>query len=95
MTQSFFSLSVGFGSLITYSSYNRFTQDIYRDALIISVGSFHIVVYDDVNAMHELKQVADTLTSLLAGCVIFSILGNLALELGVDVDKVRDRERLL
>ncbi len=37
VTQMFFSLSVGFGSLITYSSYNNFRHNTYRDALIISV----------------------------------------------------------
>ena len=63
VTQSFFSLATGFGALTTYSSYNDFRHNSYRDALIISV--------------------ADTLTSLLAGFVIFSILGNLAFELGV------------
>jgi len=70
VTQSFFSLSTGFGALITYSSYNDFRHNSYRDALIISV--------------------ADTLTSLLAGFVIFSILGNLAFELGVPVKDVVD-----
>jgi len=70
VTQSFFSLSTGFGSLITYSSYNQFRHNSYRDALIISI--------------------ADTLTSLLAGFVIFSILGNLASELGVPVADVVD-----
>merc|ERR1719507_1627349 len=68
VTQSFFSLSTGFGALITYSSYNDFRHNSYRDALIISV--------------------ADTLTSLLAGFVIFSILGNLAFELQVPVKDV-------
>ena len=70
VTQSFFSLSTGFGALITYSSYNDFRHNSYRDALIISI--------------------ADTLTSLLAGFVIFSILGNLAHELGVPVSDVVD-----
>lgn len=70
VTQSFFSLSTGFGALITYSSYNQFRHNSYRDALIISI--------------------ADTLTSLLAGFVIFSILGNLASELGVPVADVVD-----
>lgn len=70
VTQSFFSLSTGFGALITYSSYNSFRQNSYRDAVIISV--------------------ADTLTSFLAGFVIFSILGNLAQELGVEVKDVVD-----
>lgn len=70
VTQSFFSLSTGFGALITYSSYNGFRHNSYRDALIISV--------------------ADTFTSLLAGFVIFSILGNLAFELNVPVKDVVD-----
>ena len=70
VTQSFFSLSTGFGALITYSSYNDFQHNSYRDALIISI--------------------ADTLTSLLAGFVIFSILGNLAFELQVPVKDVVD-----
>ncbi len=30
VTQSFFSLSVGFGSIIMYSSYNPFTHNVYR-----------------------------------------------------------------
>lgn len=68
VTQSFFSLSVGFGAIINYSSYNRFEHNVYRDALIISV--------------------VDTFTSLLAGFTIFSILGNLANELGVPVSEV-------
>lgn len=68
VTQSFFSLSVGFGSLITYSSYNDFRHNTYRDALIISI--------------------ADTFTSLLAGFTIFSILGNLAVELDKPIDEV-------
>ena len=68
VTQSFFSLSVGFGTLTTYSSYNKFRHNTNKDALIISF--------------------ADTFTSLLAGTVIFSILGHLAHELDLPVDKV-------
>lgn len=30
VTQCFFSLSICFGNIIMYSSYNRFTQNIYR-----------------------------------------------------------------
>lgn len=37
VTQSFFSLSVGFGSIITFSSYNNFSHNVYRDAWIISM----------------------------------------------------------
>lgn len=68
VTQSFFSLSVGFGAIISFGSYNSFKQNIYRDAWIISL--------------------ADTLTSLLAGFTIFSILGNLAYELDADIKDV-------
>jgi len=68
VTQSFFSLSIGFGTLTTYSSYNKFRHNTNRDALIISF--------------------ADTGTSLLAGTIIFSILGHLAHELDVDIEDV-------
>jgi len=68
VTQSFFSLSVGFGTLTTYASYNKFRHNTCKDALIISF--------------------ADTFTSLLAGTVIFSILGHLAHELDLPVEKV-------
>ncbi|XP_018398178.1 PREDICTED: sodium-dependent nutrient amino acid transporter 1-like [Cyphomyrmex costatus] len=69
VTQCFFSLSVCFGSIITYSSHNSFKHNIYRDVIIITS--------------------LDTITSLLAGCTIFGILGNLAYELGVqDISKV-------
>lgn len=69
VTQVFFSLSVCFGNIIMYSSYNKFEHNVYRDANIVTT--------------------LDTFTSLLAGCCIFGILGNLAHELGVeDVSKV-------
>jgi len=68
VTQAFFSLSIGFGSLITFSSYNRFRHPTHRDALIICL--------------------ADSATSILAGTVIFSILGYLAYELDLPIEKV-------
>jgi len=37
ITQSFFSLGIAFGGLITFSSYNKYRHNIYRDATIISV----------------------------------------------------------
>ena len=36
VTQSFYSLSIGFGSLSTFSSFNKFRHNIYRDATIIA-----------------------------------------------------------
>ncbi|XP_076679950.1 sodium-dependent nutrient amino acid transporter 1 [Andrena cerasifolii] len=69
VTQCFFSLSVCFGAIVTYSSHNDFKHNIYRDALIVTS--------------------LDTVTSLIAGCTIFGILGNLAHEMGVeDINKV-------
>lgn len=35
--QSFFSLAVCFGTLVMYSGYNNFHNNVYRDAIIISV----------------------------------------------------------
>uniref|UniRef100_T1IYR7 Transporter n=1 Tax=Strigamia maritima TaxID=126957 RepID=T1IYR7_STRMM len=66
--QMFFSLGVSMGSLIMYSSYNPFRNNVYRDAFIVSI--------------------LDTITSLIAGIVIFSVLGSMAHELDLDIDKV-------
>ena len=68
VTQSFYSLSIGFGTLSTFSSFNRFRHNIYRDASIISL--------------------ADTMTSVLAGVITFSVLGHLATELGTPIEEV-------
>lgn len=68
VSQCFFSLSVGFGTIVMFSSYNPFTHNVYRDAMIISL--------------------TDTFTSILAGCTIFAVLGNLAHISNVPVDKV-------
>ncbi|XP_065582372.1 sodium-dependent nutrient amino acid transporter 1-like isoform X1 [Artemia franciscana] len=68
VSQCFFSLSVGFGPIIMFSSYNDFRHNMYRDSTIVSL--------------------MDTLTSLLAGFAIFSILGNLAFELETEVPNV-------
>ena len=68
VTQSFFSLSIGFGVLPSFASYNTFKHNIYRDASIVAV--------------------MDTLTSLLAAVITFSIIGHLSKELQVPMDKV-------
>lgn len=36
VTQCFFSLNVGFGSIIMYSSYNNFGHNINRDAMVVT-----------------------------------------------------------
>ncbi|CAG0907930.1 unnamed protein product, partial [Cyprideis torosa] len=37
VTQAFFSLSVSFGVLIMFASYNPFQHNVYRDAMVVSV----------------------------------------------------------
>ncbi|KAK8395775.1 hypothetical protein O3P69_005701 [Scylla paramamosain] len=39
ITQSFFSLTLGFGPVVIFGSYNTFSQNVYRDAWIISLLS--------------------------------------------------------
>ena len=86
VTQSFFSLGVGFGVIITYSSYNRFIL------LIVTVDGRHILTMSrfrhDSYRDALVISAADTLTSVLAGAVIFSILGHLSHELGRPVQEV-------
>ncbi|XP_014476457.1 PREDICTED: sodium-dependent nutrient amino acid transporter 1-like [Dinoponera quadriceps] len=69
ITQCFFSLSVCFGPIISYSCYNNFGHKVDRDVMIVTT--------------------LDTFTSLMAGCTIFGILGNLAHEMKAqDISKV-------
>ncbi|XP_018580332.1 sodium-dependent nutrient amino acid transporter 1-like [Anoplophora glabripennis] len=68
VTQCFFSLNIGFGSVTMYASYNSFRHNVYRDAMVVTT--------------------LDTCTSLLAGFIIFGILGNLAYKMDVDVSQV-------
>ena len=67
-SQVFNSVGIGFGSLIAFSSYNKFQGPVLRDALIVTM--------------------VDAGVSLLCGVAVFAVLGNLAHEQGVPVDKV-------
>uniref|UniRef100_A0A182IQ75 Transporter n=1 Tax=Anopheles atroparvus TaxID=41427 RepID=A0A182IQ75_ANOAO len=58
VNQCFFSLSVCYGGIVAYSSFNNFRNNVHRDAVIISW--------------------LDTFTSIIAGCIVFGVLGNLA-----------------
>ncbi|CAI9731435.1 sodiumchlorideB0+-likedependent and chloride-dependent neutral and basic amino acid transporter B0+- [Octopus vulgaris] len=66
--QMFFSLSVCFGGIMMFGSYNKFNNNIYIDSLIISV--------------------MDLVTSIIAGFVIFSVLGGLSTESNVEIDNL-------
>ena len=66
--QNFNSIGIGFGAMVTFSSYNKFSNNILSDVWVISM----------VNAC----------TSLLAGIIVFSTLGNIALEQGKNVTDV-------
>ncbi|CAH0564756.1 unnamed protein product [Brassicogethes aeneus] len=68
VTQCFFSLNIGFGSVTMYSSYNSFRHNVFRDAMVVTT--------------------LDTCTSLLAGTIIFGILGNLAFKMNLHVKDV-------
>lgn len=68
VTQVFYALGVCFGSIIMYSSYNKFNHNVTRDCHIITT--------------------MDYLTSLLAGFIIFGILGHLAHVMNVDIKDV-------
>ncbi|XP_012944276.1 sodium- and chloride-dependent glycine transporter 1 [Aplysia californica] len=67
-TQIFYSLSACSGGLIAMSSFNKFTNNCHRDAIIVAI--------------------LNCSTSVFAGFVIFSILGFMAYEKGVDVSEV-------
>ncbi|KAM7344241.1 glycine transporter [Cochliomyia hominivorax] len=69
--QIFFALSPAWGGLITLSSYNKFSNNCYKDSLIVAF--------------------CNIATSFFAGLVIFSIIGFLAHELKVEVEKVVDQ----
>lgn len=60
--QMFFSLSVSWGGLIMFGSYNKFKHKVHYPALVISSLDFA--------------------TSIIAGVVVFSILGELKLQGG-------------
>ena len=67
-SQIFFSLGPGFGTLLALSSYNKFNNNCYLDALATAT--------------------INCLTSVLAGFVVFSVLGYMSHISKQDIDKV-------
>ncbi|KAG7208867.1 hypothetical protein KM043_015051 [Ampulex compressa] len=67
-TQVFFSLGPGFGVLLAYASYNKFHNNVYKDALLTSL--------------------INSATSFVAGFVIFSVLGYMAVASGKSIQEV-------
>jgi len=68
--QMFFSLSISWGGLFMFGSYNKFKHKVHITATVISSLDF--------------------ITSIIAGVLIFSILGAQSHETGIDIDDLVD-----
>lgn len=85
VTQCFFSLNIGFGSIVMYSSYNDFNHNINRYV----TDDLHVVWFNEFPRRDAMiVSFLDTFTSLLAGFTIFAILGNLASNLDTTIENV-------
>ena len=88
-SQMFFSLGISWGGLMMFGSYNKFHNKINRGNFpeyFCESLKMSSINFSDAAFVSSL----DFLTSITASCVIFSVLGNLSQELGIDIDKVAD-----
>ncbi|XP_035709046.1 sodium-dependent dopamine transporter [Folsomia candida] len=67
-TQVFFSLGPGFGVLLAFASYNKFHNNVYKDAILTSC--------------------INSITSFIAGFVVFSVLGYMSHQSQKPIDEV-------
>lgn len=68
VSQIFFTLSLGFGIMIAYASYNKEDSDINKNAFVTSLSNSAI--------------------SLFAGFVVFSVIGYMAFQSNLPIEKV-------
>ena len=91
-TQVFFSYAISLGALTALGSYNDFNHNSYK--LVRSTHECPYIFYDDVyiSCCRDCIIFAcmNSGTSILAGFVIFAVLGFMAEEQGVSVDRVAE-----
>lgn len=86
-TQTFYSLSIGWGGVMTLASYNTFHNNVFKDAFVVSLTNAGrstatvTALFKDISKYFRCLSIylSHVLgTSVLAGFAIFSILGHMA-----------------
>lgn len=87
-TQVFYSYGVGFGTLIALGSHNKYNQNCVRSAIFTCLRILFIkqVLFSFRDAL--CLCVVNTGTSMLAGFVVFSILGYMSVIAGKPVEDI-------
>lgn len=100
-SQIFYSYGVCTGALTSLGSYNKYDNNCYRFVFVIllfsSVIFFYLKLYMDVTFLLVFLHrdsiylcLLNSLTSFVAGFAIFSVLGFMAKEQGVDISVVTE-----